>query len=89
MYYTQVYHPVASPVYFAAVCFFGAFFVINLFLVVMSNSYFNIQTEIKKERELLAEVRRPPPAAARRPTAAQPPTAQRSGSPRRRWRRSS
>mmetsp|Transcript_20257 Transcript_20257/g.48620 ORF Transcript_20257/g.48620 Transcript_20257/m.48620 type:complete len:1932 (+) Transcript_20257:69-5864(+) len=52
MYLTQVYHPVVAPIFFIIVCFMGGVFVLNLFLVVMSDSYFNIQSEIKQEKLL-------------------------------------
>eukprot|EP00966_Prymnesium_polylepis_P312235 7214792-Prymnesium_polylepis.1 len=50
MYMTGIVAPIAAPAFFVVVIFFGAFFVVNLFLVVMSDSYFSIQAEIRNER---------------------------------------
>ena len=53
MYMLQVSRPGIAQVYFLLVVFFGAFFVINLFLVVISDNYLEASRSAEAELEQL------------------------------------
>ena len=55
MYMLQPSRDYVSQLYFLLVVFFGAFFVINLFLVVISDNYMLAREQSEKEMELMEE----------------------------------